>query len=60
MVEDKEPTRSQNQDVLLPGPNEYDEEDIDIGPFLSYLETEKGHEIASKVLSIFEDIKRQL
>jgi hypothetical protein len=56
MVEDKEPRKSHSQDVQ-PETNEYDEE-IDIGPFLSYLETEKGHEIASRVLSIFEDIKK--
>lgn len=35
-----------------------DDEEIDIGPFLAYLESEKGHEIASRSLKIIEDIKK--
>ena len=35
-----------------------EDEEIDIGPFLYYLESEKGHELASRFLAIFEDIKK--
>ena len=35
-----------------------EEEDLDVGPFFSYLESEKGHEIASRTLKIIEDIKK--
>lgn len=35
-----------------------DEENIDVSPFLYYLESEQGHELASRVLAIFEDIKK--
>jgi hypothetical protein len=34
-----------------------EEDEIDIGPFLAYLESERGHELASRTLRIFEDIK---
>ena len=34
------------------------EEEIDVSPFLAYLESDKGHELASRVLKIFEDIKK--
>mgnify|MGYP000050058250 CR=1 FL=1 len=29
-----------------------DEEEIDVGPFLAYLESDKGHELASRTLKI--------
>lgn len=35
-----------------------DEEELDIGPFLAYLESDRGHELASRILRIFEDIKK--
>lgn len=35
-----------------------DEEEIDVGPFLAYLESDKGHELASRTLKIIEDIKK--
>ena len=34
------------------------EEEFDISPFLYYLESKNGHELASRVLAIFEDIKK--
>ncbi len=34
------------------------EEEIDLGPVLKYLESEKGHELASRTLRIIEDIKK--
>ncbi|MEW5754867.1 MAG: hypothetical protein AB1810_01045 [Pseudomonadota bacterium] len=37
---------------------EHDEEEIDVGPFLAYLESDKGHELASRTLKIIEDIKK--
>jgi len=54
---DREPKRLKKREVQ-PETHEYEEEEIDIGPFLVYLESEKGHEIASRVLCIFEDIKK--
>lgn len=30
----------------------------DIQPFLNYLQSQQGHEIASRVLKIFEDVKK--
>ena len=35
-----------------------DEEEIDVGPFFWWLSTEKGHEIASKIVSIVDDVKK--
>ena len=35
-----------------------DEDEIDIGPLLLYLQSEKGHELASRALAIIEDIKK--
>jgi hypothetical protein len=35
-----------------------EDEEIDLGPFLSYLQSEKGHELASRVLRVVEDIKK--
>lgn len=35
-----------------------EDEDIDFSPFLNYLESEKGHEIASRVIVIIEDLKK--
>ena len=35
-----------------------EEEDLDFSPFLNYLESDKGHEIASRVLVIIEDLKK--
>ena len=34
------------------------DEEMDFGPFLNYLQTEKGHEALQRVLSMFEDIKK--
>lgn len=34
------------------------EEETDFSPFLKYLESKKGHEIASRILLIFEDVKK--
>ena len=34
------------------------EEELDVGPFLAYLESDKGHELASRTLKIIEDIKK--
>ncbi len=34
------------------------EDNIDVGPFLAYLESDKGHELASRILKIIEDIKK--
>lgn len=33
-------------------------EELDLSPFLNYLQTKQGHEISSRVLKIFEDIKK--
>ncbi len=30
----------------------------DLQPFLNYLQSQQGHEIASRVLKIFEDVKK--
>lgn len=46
---------NENKDIS-PGHN--DEEEIDVGPFLAYLESDKGHELASRTLKIIEDIKK--
>lgn len=35
-----------------------EDEEIDIGPLLQYLQSEKGHELASRGLAIIEDIKK--
>ncbi|NKC11773.1 MAG: hypothetical protein GKR94_06075 [Gammaproteobacteria bacterium] len=43
---------------LIESKKSEDEEPIDIGQFLYYLESEKGHELASRVLAIIEDIKK--
>ena len=37
---------------------EPDDDEIDTGPFLVYLNSDKGHEIASRALKIIEDIKK--
>lgn len=47
----------ENTDLAETNKNE-DDEEIDLGPFLYYLESEKGHELASRVLAIIEDIKK--
>lgn len=55
------------EDVISVSPNDrikdkdntcLDNEDVDVGPFLTYLESEKGHELASRTLKIIEDIKK--
>ena len=48
---------SEEKDSDIEGDDEAEEE-FDIGPFLYYLESEKGHELASRILAIFEDIKK--
>jgi hypothetical protein len=35
-----------------------EEEEIEFCPFLAYLESERGHELASRLLKIVEDIKK--
>jgi|SRR5450830_122701 len=37
--------------------NEVDE-NIDFNPFLDYLQTDKGHELASRTIGIVEDVKK--
>lgn len=39
-------------------PSETSEDEIDVTPVLDYLQTDKGHEILSRVLTIFEDVKK--
>ena len=39
-------------------PIEGDDDEGDVGPFLAYLESDKGHELASRTLKIIEDIKK--
>lgn len=34
------------------------DESIDFNPFLDYLQTDKGHELASRTIGIVEDIKK--
>jgi len=48
---EKEPVNSEVEDVIC-------DDELDMGPFLTYLETDKGHELASRILKIFEDIKK--
>lgn len=38
--------------------DDQENDEIDIGPFLYYLESDKGHELASRLLAIIEDIKK--
>jgi hypothetical protein len=45
----------ENKEIV---PIEDEEEEIDVGPFLAYLESDKGHELASRTLKIIEDIKK--
>lgn len=33
-------------------------DDIDISPLMEYLKTNQGHEVASRILTIFEDVKK--
>lgn len=33
-------------------------EEVDVQPFLNYLQSPQGHEIASRVLSVIEDVKK--
>ena len=35
-----------------------EEEQIEVGPFFAYLESDKGHELASRTLKIIEDVKK--
>lgn len=43
----------------LPSEEEYVEDDeIDLSPVVEYLSTANGHEIASRILTIFEDVKK--
>ncbi len=35
-----------------------DEEEVDVSYFFEYLHSEKGHEVTSRVLGIFEDLKK--
>ena len=42
-----------SQDIV-----ETDDEDLDVSPLLTYLETSRGHELASRVVGIFEGIQR--
>lgn len=45
-----------NQELV---PIEHDaEEKVDLQPFLNYLQSPQGHEIASRVLSVVEDVKK--
>ena len=39
-------------------PKETAKEDVDVQPFLDYLKSPEGHEIASRVLTIVEDVKK--
>jgi len=34
------------------------EDDINFSPFFEYLKTENGHQIASKILTIIDDVKK--
>jgi hypothetical protein len=34
------------------------DDEIDVSPFFEYLKTDKGHEVATRVLDIFNDIKQ--
>jgi hypothetical protein len=34
------------------------EGELDLSPFFEYLKSEKGHEVTSRVLAIFEDLKK--
>ena len=38
-------------------PND-EEDDINLSPFFEYLKTENGHQIASKILTIIDDVKK--
>ncbi|MBC8401304.1 MAG: hypothetical protein H8E14_07435 [Candidatus Marinimicrobia bacterium] len=35
-----------------------DEEEIDLSPFFEYLQSEKGHDLASRIVRIIEDLKK--
>lgn len=37
---------------------EADDEEFDFSPFLEYLKSDRGHELASRVLGIVEDLKK--
>ncbi len=37
-------------------PDEY--EDVDVAPFFEYLQSRQGHEVASRVIGIIEDVKK--
>jgi hypothetical protein len=35
-----------------------EEEGVDLSPLIEYLKTDKGHELASRIVGIIEDIKK--
>lgn len=39
-------------------PAREDDEEIDVSPFLDYLQSPQGHEIASRVVTLIEDVKK--
>ncbi|GAB5562816.1 MAG: hypothetical protein SynsKO_44630 [Synoicihabitans sp.] len=49
---------SENTSVTLPQQPSDKEEEIDLTPFLAYLQSEKGHELAARIVSLIEDTKR--
>lgn len=51
---DQLPTKT---DTELPAASEEDQE-VDFSPFLDYLQSPQGHEIASRVVGIIEDVKK--
>lgn len=38
--------------------SEKEDQDVDIAPFVDYLKSPQGHEIASRVVGIVEDVKK--
>lgn len=41
---------------LLPAPEE--DQEVDFSPFIEYLQSPQGHEIASRIVGIIEDVKK--
>ncbi len=38
--------------------NDAEPDEIDLNPFFEYLRSERGHEIASRIVTVIEDVKK--
>ena len=52
------PDDEKNLSAVSQGADECVEEEIDVSPFMDYLRSPEGHEIASRLVGIIEEIKK--